>query len=239
MTTIATDPPLTTSAFLFGERADSGQALAQTLQEKGVMGTLGTALQRLSEAGRHAVDQQVATDANRLLKHDLGELVVAGWRKQSALADARSSTLANPGSSKIVELATHRITSVHRPSVEVLMNNVPVTTLNFELQVEFVIKALSATVRDGHIVSLHSGVCDVTAELTAEGAQLAQRKGHFDMAMLVRWPLSLHPGDTDSPAGSAVSPPASSPPRRRNPVIHHSVRRRHNRRLTQRSWPAD
>jgi hypothetical protein len=239
MTTIATDDLLTASVFLFGESGDSGQALAQTLQETGVMGTLGTTLERLSQAGRLAVHQQVAADATPLLEHDLGDLVIAGWRKWSKLAEAAQHTGANPGSSEIVELATHRITSVHRPSIKVLINNVQVTTLNFELEVDFVIKALSATVRAGRIVSLHSGACNVTARLTAEGVQLAQRKGHLDMATLVRWPLSLHPGGTDPPMRKATSPSASSPPLRRNAAIHDSVRRRRDHHLTRKSLPAD
>jgi hypothetical protein len=239
MTTMATDYPRTTSGLLFGESGDRVEALARTLQQKGVMGSLGAALQRLSQAGRQAADREVAGVVNSVVDFDLGDLVVAGWRKGSDLADAARRTAANPGSSAVVELATQRITSVHRPSLNVLINNVQVTTLNFELEVEFVIKALIAIVREGHVANLHSGACDVTVTLTAQGVQLAKQNRHFEMPMLVRWPLSLHPGDTDPPAGSVVSPSAPSPPPRRTPVIHHSVRQRRDRHLTRASRPAD
>ena len=239
MTTIATDHPRTTSVVLFDGSGDSRDALVQTLQEKGVMDSLAAALQRLSQAGRQVANQEIASVANSLVDFDLSDLVVAGWRKWSALSDAAQRTLANPGSSEVVELATHRITSVHRPSLKVLINNVQVTTLNFELEVEFVIKALSAMVREGHIVNLQSGTCDVTVTLTAEGVQLAKPNRRFEMSRLVRWPLSLHPGDTNPPAGSVVSPSAPSPPPRRTPVIHHSVRWRRDRHLTRASRPAD
>jgi hypothetical protein len=142
MTTVTPNQPLTTSVFLFGDTQDTGQALAQALDEKGVLGPLGEGLQRLSQAGRQAADRQVATVANGLLDLDLGDLVVAGWRKQAALAAAAKRTIAIPGSSEIVELATHRITSVHRPLVKLLINDVHVATVNFELRIEFLVRAL-------------------------------------------------------------------------------------------------
>jgi hypothetical protein len=50
----------------------------------------------------------------------------------------------------VVELATHSITSTHGPSVEeVLVNDVHVATVRFELCVRFAMKGIVATVEDG------------------------------------------------------------------------------------------
>lgn len=56
-----------------------------------------------------------------------------------------------------MNLATHRITSVHRPSVELLLNDVHVATVRFKLRVEFLVRALVATVRDGHLAAAALG----------------------------------------------------------------------------------
>jgi hypothetical protein len=191
--------PLTAAGFLFGEEQDTGQALAQALDEHGVFGSLDTALQLVSQAGRQAADSQVATVAHGLLDLDLGDLVVAGWRIQGELAAAAERTAANPDSSEVVELATHRVSSVHRPFVELLINGVQVGTVDFELDIEFVVKALVVTVRNGHVVSLHSGTCDVAATLAAEGLQLASRRAHLELPLVVRWPLRLILGDGADP----------------------------------------
>jgi hypothetical protein len=160
--------------------------------------------------------------------------VVAGWRKQGQLAAAAERTAANPGTSEVVELATHRISSVHHPYVELFVNDVRVTTVNFELDLEFEVKALVATVRDGHLVSLHSGDCDLSATLTAEGVRLASRRQQFSLPVVVRWPLLLHlGGGTDPLPYGAKPPPASAPPvpspsrRRRGLRIHSLHRPRH------------
>jgi hypothetical protein len=223
--------PFTVSAFLFGEDQDTEQALAQTLHEQGVLGSTGSALELVSEAGRAAATDQVAVVAHGLLDLDLGDLVAAGWRKQGQLAAAARRTAANPGSSEVVELATHQVSSAHHPSVELLVNDVHVATVTFDLEVELIIKALVVTVRDGHVVSLHTGACDVAATLAAEGIQLASRRAHFELPLVVRWPLLLRlGGDSDPLPYGAKSPPTPTPPpsrRRRTPIApRHRQRRR-------------
>jgi hypothetical protein len=172
-----------------------------------------------------------------VLALDLGDLVAAGWRKQGELAAAAERTAANPGTSELVELATHRVSSVHRPYVELLVNDVRVTTVNFELDLEFEIKALVATVRNGHLVSLHSGDCDLSATLSAEAVRLASRRRHFDLPLVVRWPLLLHLGGGTDPLPYGAKPPPISataatavpaPSRRRRGLRVHSRPRPHH-----------
>jgi hypothetical protein len=241
---MTTGQPFSVSAFLFGEDQDSEQILAQTLHDHGVLGSMDNALELVSDAGREAAADQVAVVANGLLDLDLGDLVVAGWRKQGQLAAAAERTAANPGSAEVVELATHRVSSAHHPSVELLVNDFHVATVTFDLEVEFIVKALVATVRDGHLVSLHSGTCDVVATLAAEGFQLASRRAHFELPLVVRWPLLLHLGGGADPLPYGAKPPPASPPpvpapprRRRGLRIHAPHRPR--RPWTPPGTPAD
>jgi hypothetical protein len=230
---MTTAQPLTTSAFLFDDE-DTGRALAQALDQHGVLGSLDNALGLVAQTTREAAGDQVAAVADGVLALDLGDLVVAGWRKQGQLAAAAERTAANPGTSELVELATHRVSSVHHPYVELLVNDVRVTTVNFELDLEFEIKALVATMRDGHLVSLHSGDCDLSATLTAEGVRLASRRQQFSLPVVVRWPLLLHLGGGADPLPyGAKPPPTSAPPvpspsRRRRGLRIHGLHRPHH-----------
>jgi hypothetical protein len=240
MTTAIATQPSTVSTFLFGEDQDTEQALAQALHDHGILGSTGTTLDLVSQAGREAAGNQVAVVAHGLLDLDLGDLVVAGWRKQGQLAAAAERTAANPGSSEVVELATHRVSSAHHPSVELLVNDAHLATVTFDLDIELVIKALVVTVRDGHVVSLHTGACDVAATLAAEGVQLASRRAHFELPLVVRWPLLLHLGGGSDPLPyGAKSPPTPPPPptRRRRPSISHPLHRQRRRRRS--VTPAD
>jgi hypothetical protein len=187
MTTAISTQPLTAAAFLFGDtKEDSVDALAHALHEQGVLGTLGEGVAKLSRAGRNAANDQIATVAHGLLDLDLGGLVIAAWGKYADLMTAAKRTFATPDSSEVVELATHTITSAHHPYVELLVNDAHVATVHFELAVKFVVKALVATVQHGRLVAVHSGDCDVTATLAAEGRQLAKRETHLEVPLLVR-----------------------------------------------------
>jgi hypothetical protein len=189
MTTATAIPtqPLTAALFLFDDNQEASvDALAHTLREHGVVGSLGEGAKRLSGAGRKAANDQVAAVAHGLLDLDLGGLVIAAWGKWADLTGAAKRTFATPDSSEIVELAVHTITSAHHPSVELLVNDVHLATVRFELAVKFVIKGLVATVQHGRLVAVHAGDCDLTATLAAEGRQLAKREAHLQLPVLVR-----------------------------------------------------
>ena len=203
--------PLTASAFLFDDE-DTGRALARALNQHGVLGSLDSTLGLVAQTTRDAAGDQVAAVADGVLALDLGDLVIAGWRKQGQLAAAAERTAANPGTSELVELATHRVSSVHHPYVELFVNDKRVTTVDFDLDLEFEIKALVATVRAGHLVSLHSGDCDLSATLTAKGVRLASRRQQFSLPVVVRWPLLLRLGGGADPVPYGAKPPPASPP---------------------------
>jgi hypothetical protein len=185
--------PLTAAHLLFGEDQDTEPALAQTRDDQGALGSLDTALRQVSQVGRQAVHRQVADVAQGLLDLDLGDLVVAGWRKEGELAAAAERTAADPHSSEVVELASHLITSKHRPYVDLLINDVHMATVGFELDIEFLVRTLVATVRGGHVTNLRSGSCEATGTLAVEGVQVASRRISFELPLVIRWPLMLKP----------------------------------------------
>jgi hypothetical protein len=189
MTTAMATPSITASAFLFDDDKDSVKALASALEKNGVLGSLTAAMAHLSRAGLGAVGEQVATVAHSLLDLDLGDLVMDGWRKYEDLVKAAERTLAAPDSSEVLDLATHSIASTHKPHVDVFLDDTKVATVRFELSVKFTVKGVVATVRDGCLVTLQSGICDVVGTLAAQDRELAKREGHYEL------PLLLHLGD--------------------------------------------
>ncbi|HYY80768.1 MAG TPA: hypothetical protein VFD04_16535 [Actinomycetes bacterium] len=203
MTTTSTTQPLTALTLLFGEAEHHSDALADALKRHGVLGPLGTRAVRASPAGQAAAGTEVGAAASQLLDLDLGSQVVAGWGRHAALTAALDRTLANPDSAEVVELASHRISSTCQPSIELLVNDVHVATIKFELRLEFLVRALVVTVRQGHLVSLRSGTCDVAGSLAAEGVQLVARQRHIELPLLIHLPLRIHPGD---PLSTAANP---------------------------------
>ena len=83
------------------------------------------------------LDWSTDVDPEGLIDLDLGGMVTAGWRKEGELAAAAERTAADPDSAEVVELASQRITSKHRPYVDLLINDVHMATVGFELDIEW------------------------------------------------------------------------------------------------------
>ena len=226
MTTATPAQPMTAAAFFFSGSESIGpvgvvsseqasiNAMADALQKQGALGSISATVKTLSRAGLGAVSNQIAAAAHGLLDLGLGEFVVQGWCQIADLNAAAKRTVAAPGSEVVVDLATHSITWTHNPQIGVLVNDARVATVHFELFIRFTVKGLAATVRDGNLVRLSSGGCDVTGTLAAEGRQLAQREAQFQLPLLVRLgdgiPLL---GSDREPAGGQDDPPHVAPMR--------------------------
>jgi hypothetical protein len=72
--------------------------------------------------------------------------------------------LAAPGSTELVQLATHQVTEAQQPYISILVDDHRVATLNLDLSLVFDVSAL------------HSGHCDITATLALEGTEVITRR---------------------------------------------------------------
>jgi hypothetical protein len=71
-------------------------------------------------------------------------------------------------------------------SVDLLLDETPVATLQLQLRVEFLVQALVATVQQGRLSSWRPGSCAVTVTLAAEGQRLISRRERLDLPMVIR-----------------------------------------------------
>ncbi len=172
--------PGTALALLFGQEADSQDAIADRI-ESADPENLDRALEGLPKATRDAAVREVAAATAGLLNVNLIDMLVAGWRTHHDLISAARRTLAAPDSTELVQLATHQVTEAQQPYVSVLVDGHRVATLNLDLSVVFDISALLAGIRAGRLVALHSGHCDITVTLALEGADVVTRRAHLDL----------------------------------------------------------
>lgn len=185
MNTQTTAEPLTARNFLLGNATeDSTEVLARAMHEQEVArAVLGG--YRLSTAALRAVDGEIAAIAARLLDLPLGDALASAWRTYGALVTAAERTFAVPGSEEVVVLATHRVTWSCDPHLDLLVDGVRVTTLDFELAVTFDLDGVVAVVRLGSLVALRAGECTITASLTLQGTTLAHQQRRTPPALVL------------------------------------------------------
>jgi hypothetical protein len=186
-TTGPPDAAVTARAFLLGNRVPD------------VAPVRAEGLGRLTRAAGDSLRGQVGTVLAGMLELDLADLLLAGWRRYGALQDAARSTATAPGSSAVVDLATHRVTATYAPRVDVVLDGLPVAHVDAALRVDFDVVAVAATVRAGHLVDLRGGRCTVTADLSVEGVPVARRQATADAAVVVPLGAGLPLLDEDRP----------------------------------------
>ena len=163
---------------------DSGQGLpevlGQPLLSAQVAGNL-PALDRLPQLTRDAAVREARAAVAGLLDVSLIGVLVSAWRTHQDLTSAARRTLAVPGTTELVPLAEHQITSVMHPYVTVFVDGYQVTTIHLDLSFLFDVQAVLAGIRGGQLVALHSGHCDVTATLAIEKTEVATKQVSFTL----------------------------------------------------------
>lgn len=179
--------PLSIRAILFEDESgsDAVEAVSRSLDERDVAKPAADGLRHLSGSAIAAVNREIATVVAGVLDLNLTGLLVSGWRKYRDLVSAAERTVAAPGSEEVVVLASHRVTSTHRPFVDVYIDDVKAVTIRFELKVMFELNGVVAVVRQGELTALRSGECLLTAVLALEGVPLTQRQRQIDLAVVV------------------------------------------------------
>ncbi|MBD0741416.1 hypothetical protein [Streptomyces sp. CBMA152] len=209
MTTAPVVEPLTVRALLLGPEEEAAEVLAEALHDhRAAAGVLPGGHGLTSPASR-AVEGELATVLNGFLDLDLVSLLAMGWNRYQALREAARRTRRYPASEEVVALATHRITSRHHPSVDLLVDGAPAATVGVDLIVVFKISGLIAVVRDGLLVAVRSGQCAVEVKLAVRDIEVASRKGQLDLpaTLRLREPIDLLPPQATPPPPTPPPPP--------------------------------
>jgi hypothetical protein len=187
---------------LFGP-GDAAEALGHAVVSAAADGSLGRALAHLPPEARTAAVREVTAAAAGLLDVGLADVLITGWREHRDLTAAARRTLAAPGSTELVDLAEHQVTSTQEPYVSVLVDGHQVATVQLGLTVVCDVTAMLAGISAGRLVAVHSGECDITLTLAIDGAEVITRQTRLALPGVI----TVHRGIRLLPA--SAYPPAT------------------------------
>ena len=185
MTPLQANAPKTVLDLLFAPDEDNSVAVIPGLLPPGVGDDLARALPNVPATLREAAVRETTGAARDLLNADPIGFLVSGWRKHREVIAAARRTMAVPGSIELVDLATHQITVTQRPAVNLLVDNRQTATVELGLSVVFTVSALVAGIRGGRLVAVHSGRCNVTANLAVQDTQVISRQVAFELPGII------------------------------------------------------
>jgi hypothetical protein len=138
-------------------------------------------LAHLPRVTREAAVREAAVAAAGLLKIDLIEVLVSGWREQRDIFTAARRTLATPGSKELVGLAPHRISTMQQPAVGILIDGKRVHTLQLGLSIFFEVTGLVAGISHGRLDRVHAGRGHVGVALTIHEIEVLTKRSHLEL----------------------------------------------------------
>jgi hypothetical protein len=191
------DDVITAADLLFGSTRDAHEALARHVMSAR---TMARAFARLPRVTREAAVHEAAVAAVGLLKVDLMEVLVTGWREHRDIFSAARRTLDMPGSKELVGLAPHRITTVQQPAVSILVDGHRVHTLQLGLSIFFEVTGLVAGIHAGRLAAIHAGRGDVGVALTVHELEVLTKRSHLEL-----------PGVKSLKRGFRLLPPSEYP----------------------------
>jgi hypothetical protein len=213
MTTAGPDRLPTVADLLFGSSAEAPETLARQIVSVGRGQNLGRALTHLPRVTQEAAIREAALAAAVLLKVDLINVLVAGWREHRDIYSAARRTLATPGSKELVGLAPHRISTVQQPAVGILVDGHRVHTLQLGLSIIFEVTGLVAGISHGRLAGLHAGRGELGVALTIHEIEVLTKRTHLELPGVValRSGLRLLPGHEYPDAAPASHPSSQAP----------------------------
>jgi len=206
--TTATTRPDTTLTLLFGPDEQILDTLTHAIMSGGADGNLDRAVQKLPEATRGVAAREISAATADLLDINLIDLLIAGWRQYQDLTSAARRTLAAPGSTELVQLATHRVSVSQRPYVALLVDGHQVATVQLSLSVVFDVSAVLARVRAGKLAGVHTGSCDITATLAIDDIDVTSKQAHLELPgeITLKQELRLLPAEDYPPSENKAVP---------------------------------
>jgi hypothetical protein len=179
MTASGPDGAITAADLLFGSPENAHEAMTRHVMSAGR--TMARAFDRLPRVTREAAVREAAVVAVGLLKIDLMEVLVSGWREHRDIFTAARRTLDVPGSKELVGLAPHRITTVQQPSVGILVDNHRVHTLQLGLSIFFEVTGLVAGIHAGRLAAVHAGRGELGLALTIHELEVLTKRSHLEL----------------------------------------------------------
>lgn len=183
MTDTATETPertLTLAQIVFEQGED---AVLAAIAQGDTEGSIEEKLEKeLSSRLKAVVLDEIVSVMRRVLGVAVVDLLGAAWRKYEPLAAAAQRSLAS-GSTEVVELLDHRITSSHQPGVDITVDGATVAEIRLDVEVVIEVHGLTAVVMDGRLSALRTGRGEASLNVSVDGTPLPPMTRAFDLAM--------------------------------------------------------
>jgi len=170
-------PSITLNKFFFeGEKDLSSKKLSALESATGVVSLRATILTDAKAVGWTTTWSEIVEKMKDLLDIGIPEIMVSAWNKYRILLKYLDREKYPPDETFLVPLAEHTIRSVHRPFIEILINDQSVAKIQFDLDLSLYLKEATLKIQDGKIKEILVGSCKGKGVMKCEGLVILERE---------------------------------------------------------------
>ena len=105
------------------------------------------------------IAREVGEKVEDLLRVDVADVLSSAWSQVRKLQKFRDKNRYGPEETIFVEMARHSVRSVHRPAIEIVLNDVAVGRITFEIDLRLELEGVILKIREGKIREIEAGRC--------------------------------------------------------------------------------
>ena len=111
-----------------------------------------------------------------LLEIKVDDVLLTAWKKAREIKAVIEKSKQTPEETTYVELAEHTINSEHKPSIDVKLKGVKLKTIALLVQLGFKLKGFVLKIKNGGIIEMQAGHCEVKGTIKFSGLTIAEKK---------------------------------------------------------------
>lgn len=111
-----------------------------------------------------------------LLDIKVDDVLLSAWKKAGEIRAVIEKSKQTPEETTYVELAEHTINSEHKPSIDVKLRGAKIKTIALLVQLGFQLKGFVLKIKNGGIIEVQAGHCEVKGTLKFSGLTIAEKK---------------------------------------------------------------
>lgn len=170
------DQKVTLGSLLFGYSSATDAVKLETLEQEDQTIALKGQIGGISNVAWKDVSDEIGKEIGTLLDVGLTDIFLGAWTKYEQLRKYRNAEKYPPDETILVPLSKHVITSIHKPYIEVLVDEKSIARINFYLRLQLSLEGVVLKVRDGKVWEVKAGTCQGEASLTAGKLPLIEQK---------------------------------------------------------------
>ena len=104
------------------------------------------------------------------------DALAGGWSKCGEILKYRDRKKYGPDDTFLVSLAEHTVSSNYRPSIDMLINNVPLKSLQFMVTLAVEVTGFQLEIQDARIRRVRTGTFRGSGQVALKGAQIYKKE---------------------------------------------------------------